>query len=112
MRIYEILFWNNYPKEGYRADPPLDFPLAPFSDDLTNLANDFTRRGAVKHFWNLNGSEGQLSGPAPPDAGPELIPNATLEPTSLPLPAEPVEEEPPVGQYRIVPTRQYRVSDG
>jgi hypothetical protein len=80
MRIYEILLWNNEPTERDRSDPQLDPPSAPFSDDATNLANAFTRSGLVKHFWNLNGSEGQPSGPAPPDAETELIPSGTLEP--------------------------------
>ena len=82
MRISEILYWNNEPSEMHRADPQLDFPSAPFSDDPTNLANAFTRRGLVKHFWNLNGSEGQPSGPTPPDFETELIPNGTSEPTT------------------------------
>ena len=78
MRIAEILFWNNEPTERNRPDNQLDLPPPPFSDDPTNLANAFTRSGLVKHFWNLNGSEGQPSGPAPPDAGTELIPSGTL----------------------------------
>ena len=78
----------------------------PFSDDPTNLANAFTRSGLVKHFWNLNGSEGQPSGPAPPDAETELIPSGTLEPTTASWQAEPVETERPVGLHRLVPFRQ------
>ena len=35
MRISEILFWNNEPIEKYRADPQLDLPQVPFSEDLT-----------------------------------------------------------------------------
>src|SRR5689334_10136055 len=97
MRIYEILFWNDNPTDENRSDLQLNLPSTPFSTDLTNLANAFTRDGLVKHFWNLNGSEGQPSGPAPPDAEPELIPNGTLEPTTAPWQAEPVEEEPSVG---------------
>ena len=107
MRISEILFWNNEPIEKYRADPQLDLPQVPFSEDLTKLANAFTRRGLVKRFWNLNGSEGQPSGPAPPDAGTELIPSGTLEPTTMSWEAEPVETEPPVGLHRLVPFRRY-----
>jgi hypothetical protein len=107
MRIAEILFPNNNPTEGKRSDPVLDPSPASSNNDLTNLATAFTRRGLVKHFWNLNGSEGQPSELAPPDAETELIPNATLEPTTPPLPAEPVEEQPPVGLHRFVPTRQY-----
>jgi hypothetical protein len=76
MRVYEILFWNNKPTEGNRPDPQLGPPSAPFSDDATNLAHAFTRRGLVKSFWRLNGSEEQPSGPAPPDAGTEVIPSA------------------------------------
>ena len=82
MRIYEILFWNNEPTEAHRSDPQPNLPSAPFSDDPTNLANAFTRSGMVKHFWNLNGSEGQPSGPAPPNAETELIPSGTSEPTT------------------------------
>jgi hypothetical protein len=112
MRIYEILFSNNQRNEGDQPDPQFDLPPAPFGDDLTNLANAFTRRGAVKHFWNLNGSEGQPSGPALPNAGTELIPDGTLEPTTASWEADPVEAEPPVVQNRLVPLRQYRgVSD-
>jgi hypothetical protein len=82
MRISEILFWNNEPTKRDRSDPLLDLPPAPFSDDFTNLGNAFTKRGLVKHFWNLNGSERQPSGPAPPEAEPALIPNGTFEPTT------------------------------
>ena len=31
----------------------LDQAPARSSDDVTNLATAFTRRGLVKHFWNL-----------------------------------------------------------
>jgi len=106
MRIYEVLLWNNDPAEGNRSNPHLDFAPGPFDADLANLANAFTRRGLVKHFWNLNGSEGQPSGPAPPDAGTELIPTGTLEPTTASWQAEPVETERAVGQHRPVPFRQ------
>jgi hypothetical protein len=59
---------------------------------LTKLANAFTKDGLVKHFWNLNGREGQPSGPAPTDTGTELIPSGTLEPiTASSWQAEPVE---------------------
>ena len=59
MRITEILFWNTEPTERNRSGPQLDLPPVQFS-----LANAFTRRGLVKHFWNLNGWEVQPSGPA------------------------------------------------
>ncbi len=108
MRIYEVIFWNNEPTERKRANHKLNLPPAPDTDDLTNLANAFTRRGAVKHFWNLNGSEEQPSGPAPPDAETELTPIGTLEPTTAPWQAELVEPEPPVAQQRLVPFRQYQ----
>lgn len=108
MRIFEILFWNNEPAEGNRSEPQLDLPPALFSDDLTNLANVFTRRGLVKSFWNLGGSEEQPRGPAPPDAEPELIPNGTSEPGMASWEAEPVETEPAVGQHRLVPYRTGR----
>jgi hypothetical protein len=107
MRISEVLFWSDQPLESDRAERHLDIPAARVDDDLTNLGNAFTRRGLVKRFWNLNGSERQPTGPAPPDDETELIPNGTLEPITLSLPAEPVEEEPPVGLHRFVPTRQY-----
>ena len=107
MRIFEILFWNNERTEVNRAGPQLDLSRVQSSDSLTNLGNAFTRRGLVKHFWNLNGSEGQPSGPAPPDDETELIPNGTLEPTMASWEADPVEEEPPVGLHRPVPLPQY-----
>jgi hypothetical protein len=107
MRIAEILFPNNNPTEGNRSDPVLDPSPASSNNDLTNLATAFPRRGTVKHFWNLNGSEGQPSGPAPPDTETELIPSGTLEPTTASWEAEPVEEEPPVGMHQLVSTRQY-----
>src|SRR6266404_7559539 len=102
MRISEILFWNNEPTEGVRSEPQRDLPPARFHDDLTNLANAFTRSGLVKHFWNLSGSEEQPSGPAPPHAGTESIPRRTLEPTTASWQAEP-ETDPSVGQHRLVP---------
>jgi hypothetical protein len=91
MLISEILNWNNEPTEGNRPDHRLDLPPAPFRDDLTNLAKAFTRRGLVKHFWNLNGSEGQPYGPAPPGAETDLIPDGTSEPTAPSLQPKPVE---------------------
>jgi hypothetical protein len=106
MLICEILNWNNDPAEEVRPGPQPDLSSAPFNDDPTNLANAFTRSGLVKHFWNLPGSEGQPSGPAPPDAGTQLIPSRTLEPTTASWEAEPVEEERPVGLHRPVPFRQ------
>src|SRR3984893_13511000 len=99
MRIAEIIFWNNEPTEMNRFDP--HSPTAPFSDDPTNLANAFTRRGLVKHFWNLNGSEGQPTGPVPPDAGTELIPSGLFHPTTASWEAEPVETERPVSLNRL-----------
>jgi hypothetical protein len=102
MRLSEILFWNNEPSMGTRADPQLNFPTGPLSDDLTNLANAFTRSGLVKRGWNTNRWEGQPSGPAPPNAEAELIPNGTSEPTTASWQAEPVEIERPVVQHRLV----------
>jgi hypothetical protein len=112
MRIYEILFWNNEPAEAHRSDPQLGQHSPPFGDDMTNLANAFTRDGLVKHFWNLGRSEAQPSGPATPDAGTELIPSGTLEPTTASWQAEPVEKEPPPGLHRLVPFRRYRWNSG
>ncbi|SRR6266446_629360 len=108
MRIFEILLWNNETHKKDLSNPQPDLPQAPFSDDLANLANAFTRRGLVKHFWNLNGSEAQPPRPAPPDAETELIPSGRLEPTTAPRQAEPLETEPPVGLHRLVPFRRYR----
>jgi hypothetical protein len=102
MRIYEILFWNDKPTEWDRPNPQLDLPPVPFSDDITNLANAFTRRGLVKGFWNMNGSEEQPFGPAPPGAGTELVPSGTLEPTAPSWQAEPLETEPPVRNHRLI----------
>jgi hypothetical protein len=107
MRIAEILFWNNEPAEANDYEPQLDQAPARSSVDVANLATAFTRRGLVKHFWNLNGSESQPSEPAPPDPEIELIPSGTLQPTMAFSQDEPVEEEPSVGQRRLVPTRQY-----
>jgi hypothetical protein len=97
MRIAEVLFWSNGSAAGNRPDPQLDLPPPRFNDDPTNLANAFTRRGLVKSFWNLHGSEGQPSGPAPPGAETELIPSGTLQPTTASWEAEPVEEKPSAG---------------
>jgi hypothetical protein len=107
MRISEVLFWSDQPLNGDRAERHLDIPAARVDDDLTNLGNAFTRRGLVKHFWNLNGSESQPTGPAPPDAEPELIPNGTLEPTMPSWQADPVDDEPPVGLHRPIPLPRY-----
>ena len=108
MRIVKILFWNNEPAEADDYEPQLDQAPAQSSDDLTNLANAFTRRGLVKHLWNPNRSEGQPSGPTPPDGGTELIPSDPFEPTTASWQAEPVETEPPVGQHRLIPFRRSR----
>src|SRR5277367_6663767 len=102
MRISEILHWNNEPTERNLSDPQLDSFPTPFSDDPTNLANAFTRDGRVKHFWNLNGSEGQPSGPVPRGPGGDLIPSGTLEPSAASWQAEPVENDPPVGRHRPI----------
>ena len=106
MRINEILNWNQQPAAEVRPGPQPDLSSAPFIDDPTNLANAFTRSGLVKHFWNLSGSEGQPSGPAPPNPGTDLIPDGTLEPTTASWQADAVETEPLVGPHRLVPYRQ------
>jgi hypothetical protein len=106
MRIHEILSLNNDPAERNRPGPQLDLPPSRFTDDPTNLAHAFTRSGLVKHFWNLPGSEGQPSRPAPPGAETDVIPGGTLEPTTASWEAEPVETELPVGLHRPVPFRQ------
>lgn len=94
MRIYEILFWNSEPTDGNRSDSNLSAPPSRFTDNPTNLSNAFTRSGLVKSLWNLKGSEGQPSGPAPPDAGTELIPSGTLEPSAASWQAEPATISP------------------
>jgi hypothetical protein len=75
MRICEILFYDDQPAEEDHTGSQFDLVRPQYSDDLTNLANAFTKDGLVKHFWNLNGLEGQPSGPAPPTREPELIPD-------------------------------------
>jgi hypothetical protein len=107
MRIAEILYWNNEPIAN-RSEPQLRSSPTPFSVDPTNLANAFTRSGLVKHFWNLSGSAGQPSGPAPPDAETDVTSNGTSEPSAASWQAEPVEPERAVGQHRLVPFRQGR----
>jgi hypothetical protein len=109
MRISEILFYqDDDPSKEHRSDPQPILPPAPYSNDLTNLAkNAFTRRGLVKHGW-----EGQPSEPAPHDAGTELIPSGTLEPTTASWEAEPVETEPSVGSASAFPFRQHRGISG
>jgi hypothetical protein len=97
MRITEILYWNNEPTEGNRSDPQLSPPPAPFGDDMTNLANAFTRSGLVKRGWNFQGSGGQPSGPAPPGAETDVIPDGTSEPTTASWEAAPDKNELPAG---------------
>jgi hypothetical protein len=111
MRIHEIIFSNDAPAERNRSDPQLGQPSPSFSNDLTKLATAFTKDGLVKHFWNPNGSEGQPSEPAPPNAENELIPSGTLEPIAS-RQAEPVENEPPPGLHGLVPFRRHRVVSG
>ena len=102
MKICEVIFWNNEPEEENIFDPQR-------SDDLTNLAKTaFTRSGLVKHFWHLDGSGSQPSGPAPPNHEPELIPDGMLQPSAASWAAGPIETEPEAGQYRRVPLLQYR----
>jgi hypothetical protein len=60
--------------------------------DPTNLANAFTRRGLVKSFWNIHGSEGQPYGPAP-GAETDVIPDGTLQPTTASWQAIPAEQQ-------------------
>lgn len=57
MRILEVLFCDNQPIVGDRANPEIDLHQDPLGDEVTDLANAFTRGGLVKHFWNLNGSD-------------------------------------------------------
>jgi hypothetical protein len=112
MRIHEILGWDNNPIDRNRFHNYLDFGPHPFAYDLAKLANAFTRRGLVKHFWNLRGSEHQPYEPAPPEAGTEVMPSGSLEPSTASWEAEPVETEPLVGQHRLVPFQQYRGMSG
>jgi hypothetical protein len=102
VRIYEILFWNNEPKENH-SDPQLDLRQARYRDALTKLADAHATDWLVKHFWNLERSEYQPSGPAMPDAGTEFSQSGTLEPTTTSGHAEPVETEPPVGRLSVPP---------
>ena len=95
---------DNDQTEGNSSNPHFDFPPDPFDTDLTSLGSAFTKDGKVKYFWNLNGSEGQPSGPAPP-VGTELIPSGTLRPTTASRQDEPFETEPPPGLHRFVPFR-------
>ena len=108
MLIAEILYWNRDPAERNLSYPDLDFPPDPSDNDLTKLANAFTKDGRVKHFWNFHGSEDRTSGPAPPNAEPALIPSGISEPTTASWQAEPVETERPVGLHRLVPFREHR----
>ena len=103
MRICEILFYNDQPTEEDHAGWQPDLARPQYSDDLTNLANAFTRRGLVKHLWNVDGSEEQPSEPAPPRPEPELIPDGTLQPTTASWQGEPVETEPQADQHRLDP---------
>ena len=112
MRISDVLFWSDQTLEVNRSGYQLDVPTPRVDDDLTNLAKAFTRRGLVKHFWNANGSEEEPSGLAAPDAETNLVPNGTLEPNTAFRQDEPLETEPVVGQYRIVPFRPYREISG
>lgn len=107
MRIIEILFWSNGSAEGNRSDLQLGLPPPRFNDDPTNLANAFTRRGLVKHFWNLNGSGGQPSGPTPREAGTELIPSGAFQPTTASWQAEPGRKRAFGGLHRLVPSQHY-----
>jgi hypothetical protein len=104
MRIYEVVFWNHDPTE---ESPSIDFFPSPLDNDLAHLARAaFTRRGLVKHLWYSRGSEEQVSGPAPLNGDPDVIPSGTLEPTTASVPPKPVEEEPLVDHYPLVPLRQ------
>jgi hypothetical protein len=107
MRVYEVLIWNNLPAKRNQSNPDRDFPRRPFNNDLRKLANAFTRHGLVKHCWNPNRWEEQPLGPAPANAEPEVIPSGTVERAVATVRAEPVEEEPLVGQYPLVPLRRY-----
>src|SRR5438876_2802609 len=100
MRISDVLFWSDQPLDGNLSGCHLDVPAPRVDDDLTKLGNAFTRRGLVKHFWNVSGSEGQPSGLPAPDAETELIPNGTLEPNTAFGQDEPLETEPPLGLQR------------
>jgi hypothetical protein len=94
MRISEILYGKTQPIEMNQPDSQPGRTPALFRDPLAKLATAFTRRGVVKHLWNLNGSEDELSGPVLPDRGADLVPSDTSEPS---WGAEPVETGPPAG---------------
>ena len=94
MRIHEIIFPNNEPTDVKRADPRLAIPPYRFDNDLSKLASAFTKHGAVKSFWYLNGSEDQPSEPAPP-TGTELMPSDNLDPAITSWEAHPSHQEEP-----------------
>ena len=50
MRIHEIIFPNNEPADMKRADPRLNIPPYRFDNNLSKLANAFTKHGVVKRF--------------------------------------------------------------
>ena len=78
---FRNLILDNKPIEGNYSDPQLGLPKAPSSDFFTKLASDYAKDELLKRFWNGKRSENSPSVPASPDAGIELIPSGTLEPT-------------------------------
>ena len=109
MRIHEIIFPNNEPAEMKRAYPRLDIPPYRFDNDLSKLANAFTKHGVVKSFWYLNGSEDQPSEPAPP-TGTELMPSDNLEPAITSWKPHPSQEEPYAAMAPTQPNRPAAVA--
>jgi hypothetical protein len=108
MRIYEIVFWNSEHAKRDHVGLRPNWTSGRSKDDLTNLANAFTKGGLVKHLWNLARSQEEPPGPAPPlDVETEATPSGTLEPTMTSVQDERVEE-PLVDQYRLVPFRRHQ----
>ena len=83
-----------------RADPRLDITPYRFDNDLSKLANAFTKHGVVKSFWYLNGSEDQPSEPAPP-TGTELMPSDNLDPAITSWEAHPSHQEEPYAEMAL-----------
>jgi hypothetical protein len=102
MKISEIVLWKDVPAEGNGSDFRLGFSSGPLESYVANLASAFTaKRGLVKYHWNVDRSEEQPSGPAPPNAGNELIPSGSLEPIPASVQAE---QEPAAGQHPLAPS--------
>ena|SRR5690242_13676060 len=111
MRIHEIIFRNNDPPERNRSLPHRNVPSYPYDNDLSKLANAFTKDGVVKLFWYVNGLEDESSEPAPPTAaGTELMPSDNLEPAITSWEADAGQEEPYAAMALTQPNRPAAVA--